>query len=327
LFASEIEPIARFPGVDRSLNPQAIEQYLLNRYVPGPQTFFRSINKIPPGCIAIWKDRKLTIARYFTPPFATTHPDIKSAEEAIHLFQETFNEAVRIRMRSDAPFGAFLSGGIDSSAIVAAMTRHTAGRIRTFAVGFQEREYSELDHARLVANEFETDHHELVINPQTFMDNWPEAVRHRGAPVSETSDIPILMLSRLASRTVKMVLTGEGSDELLGGYPKHRAEPLIELYQRIVPQFFHEAIVSPAVRLLPYNMRRAKIFAAAAGERDWQNRMRFWFGGVSVKDRDAMLKYCASAIPPDSLNLPCVERCSLIRHRGYQMIFLSGEIG
>jgi asparagine synthase (glutamine-hydrolysing) len=299
LFGSEIEPMTRFPGIDRALNPQAIEQYLLNRYVPGPMTFFRSIHKLPPGCIAIWKKEKLTITRYFTPPFATSRPDIKSFDEAKRMFQETFEDAVRIRMRSDAPFGAYLSGGIDSSAVVMAMMKHGAGRVRTFAVGFEEKAYSELDHARLVANQLGTDHHEFVVNPQMFMDNWPVAIQHRGAPVSQTSDIPILMLSQLASRTVKMVLTGEGSDELMGGYPKHRAEPFVEIYQKLVPRIFHEAIIAPTVRMLPYNMRRAKLLAAVAGERDWQNRMRFWFGGVSVKERDEMLGHPTSAIPPD----------------------------
>ena len=245
LFGSEIEPITRFPSIDRALNPHAIEQYLLNRYVPGPLTFFRSINKLPPGCFAVWKNKRLTITRYFTPPLATTQPDIKSWDEASRMFQETFDDAVRIRMRSDAPFGAYLSGGIDSSAIVAAMMRHSTGRVRTFAVGFQETAYSELEHARLVAKALGTDHHELVVSPQMFMDNWSAAIQHRGAPVSETSDIPILMLSQLASRTVKMVLTGEGSDELLGGYPKHRVEPFIDFYQKLAPRIFHEAIIAP----------------------------------------------------------------------------------
>ena len=105
------------------------------------------------------------------------------------------------------------------------MVKHSAVPVRTFSVGFREAEYSELDHARVVAEQFGTDHQELVVEPHAFMDDWQTAVLRRGAPVSEASDIPIFMLSKLASRSVKMVLTGEGSDELMGGYPKHRAEP------------------------------------------------------------------------------------------------------
>ena len=228
LFGSEIEPLVQFPGFDRTFNVEALGHYLLNRYVPGPATFFRAVTKLQPGHYAVWKAGNLTITRYFTPPFATTVPDVTSFEEAVRMFETTFDEAVRIRMRSDAPFGAYLSGGIDSSAVVATMVRHSSEPVRTFSVGFREAEYSELDHARVVAEQFGTDHHELVVEPGAFMDHWQTAVLRRGAPVSEASDIPIFMLSKLASRSVKMVLTGEGSDELMGGYPKHRAEPWVE---------------------------------------------------------------------------------------------------
>ena len=116
------------------------------------------------------------------------------------MFETTFDEAVRIRMRSDAPFGAYLSGGIDSSAVVATMVKHSSVPVRTFSVGFREAEYSELDHARVVAEQFGTDHQELVVEPDAFMDDWQTAVLRRGAPVSEASDIPIFMLSKLASQ-------------------------------------------------------------------------------------------------------------------------------
>jgi asparagine synthase (glutamine-hydrolysing) len=289
LFSSEIEPIMQFPGIDRSLDYLALQDYLLNRYVPGPFTLFRAVKKLPPGCYAVWQAGNLSVTRYFVPPFATTVPDITNFGDAVQLFSKTFEDSVRIRMRSDAPFGAFLSGGVDSSAIVATMVRQSSARVRTFSVGFRESKYSELDFARTIADRFETDHHEVLVEPDSFMEQWPTAVLRRGAPVSEPADIPILILSKMASHTVKMVLTGEGSDELMGGYPKHRAEPWIELYHRIMPQVVHDQVVSPAIRALPYAMRRAKIFAMAAGERELTNRMRVWFGGVSVEERDALL--------------------------------------
>ena len=299
LFGSEIEPLVQFPGFDRTFNAEALGHYLLNRYVPGPATFFRAVRKLQPGHYAVWQAGNLTITRYFTPPFATTVPDVTSFEEAVRMFDTTFDEAVHIRMRSDAPFGAYLSGGIDSSAVVATMVKHSSEPVRTFSVGFREAEYSELDHARIVAEQFGTDHHELVVEPGAFMDHWPTAVLRRGAPVSEASDIPIFMLSKLASGSVKMVLTGEGSDELMGGYPKHRAEPWVSLYQRLMPRILHEQLISPLVRALPYSMRRVKVLALAAGERDLVNRMRVWFGGVSVKEREAILGRAASLTPPD----------------------------
>jgi asparagine synthase (glutamine-hydrolysing) len=289
LFGSEIEPIIQFPGVDRSLDHEALQEYLLNRYVPGPSTLFRSVKKFPPGCYGVWQAGYLSVTRYYTPPFATTVPNVMNFGDAVQMFSETFEDAVRIRMRSDAPFGAYLSGGVDSSAIVATMVRQSSERVRTFSVGFREAKYSELDFARTIARRFETNHHEVVVEPDLFMEQWPTAVLRRGAPVSEPADIPILILSKMASHTVKMVLTGEGSDELMGGYPKHRAEPWIKLYHRIMPQVVHDHLVWPAIQVLPYAMRRAKIFAMAAGERELTNRMRVWFGGVSVEERDALL--------------------------------------
>src|SRR5204863_9569077 len=168
LFGSEIEPLVQFPGFNRAFDSEALGHYLLNRYVPGPSTFFRAVKKLQPGHYVVWQSGTLKTTRYFTPPVATTLPDISSLDEAIRLFEGTFDEAVRIRMRSDAPFGAYLSGGIDSSAVVAAMVRHSAKRIRTFAVGFEEKAYSELDHARLVATELGTDHREVVVTADTF---------------------------------------------------------------------------------------------------------------------------------------------------------------
>ena len=299
IFGSEIEPIVQFPGMERRFDPTALGHYLLNRYVPGPSTFFRDVKKLQPGHYATWQDGNLVVTRYFTAPFATTEPDILHFDDAVTMFAETFNEAVRIRMRSDAPFGAYLSGGINSSAIVATMMRHSSRPVRTFSVGFHEKEYSELEHARTIAAQFKTDHHELVVRPEDFIAEWPEAVRRRGAPVSQSSDIPILMLSKAASSTVKMVLTGEGADELMAGYPKHHAEQWTELYQRLVPQFLHDHLVAPALHALPYGMRRVQMAGIAAGERELSNRMQVWFGGISIQERDVILGRVASLTPPD----------------------------
>lgn len=299
VFGSEIESLIQFPGFRRDFDSEALGHYLLNRYVPGPSTFFRGLKKLPPGHYATWQSGTLTTTRYFSPPVSTSLPDVKSFQDAISLFKQAFDEAVRIRMRSDAPFGAYLSGGIDSSAVVATMVRHSTEPVRTFSVGFRDPGYSELDHARVIARQFGTIHNELLVEPDSFLAHWPTAVLRRGAPVSETSDIPILLLSEMASRSVKMVLTGEGSDELMGGYPKHRAEQWIGLYQWLMPRLLHDGLIHPLVRSLPYGMRRVKILALAAGERDLSNRMRLWFGGTSVAEAEAMLGRPLSATPPD----------------------------
>lgn len=287
-FASEVAALLDLPGTDRDLDWASLDAFLVDRYVPGPATLFRGLRKLPPGSFGLWHGGALAVHRYFTPPFATTRPDVTDFREAVQLFLATFDDSVRLRMRSDAPFGAFLSGGVDSSAVVAAMSRHGRAPVRTFAVGFAEAAYSELDHARAIADHFRTDHAERVITSRDFLDAWPDALRALGAPLTNTSDVPILLLSRLARESVKMVLTGEGADELLAGYPKHRAERWTGLYNGLVPAAVHDRLVGPAVGALPYGLRRIKVLAGALGERDPRARMRRWFGGLDVRGRAAL---------------------------------------
>ena len=262
---------------------------MLDRYVPGPRTFFKDVVKLQPGHLATWTKGRFVVERFYTPPIATTVPDIVKYDEAVRLFSQVFDDAVRIRMRSDAPFGAFLSGGLDSTAVVAVMRRHSAVPIRTFSVGFEEQSYSELDYCALAAKTFGTDHQAIVVTANDFFDNWDDAIRHRGAPVSEASDIPFMLLSRAARSSVKMVLTGEGADEFLAGYPKHVAECYTDSYQRFVPEFLHDRVLQPAVDWLPYSMRRLKVLEKALGQRDPTHRVRVWFGGVSPAERERLL--------------------------------------
>lgn len=294
-FASEIEPLRKFPGIDDRLDQDSLREYLAYRYVPGPATFFKSIAKVPPGTFMVLDGDRVSPTRYFTTPFSRTTPDITDFDEALRLFSDKLDAAVQMRLRSDAPFGAYLSGGLDSSMIVALMSRHTGKPVSTFSVGFDVPGSSELPYARQVADAFGTDHHELAVGMGEFTSVWEEAVLRRGAPVAEPSDLPVLLLSKMASRSVKMVLTGEGADELLGGYPKHRAEPWVALYQRLMPGVLHDAVMGPGARALPYALRRVKTVAGVAGIRDHQARMAAWFGGG-----DAELTRALYAGPPAS---------------------------
>jgi asparagine synthase (glutamine-hydrolysing) len=295
-FASEIEPIINAPDFKRVFNFSALDDFLLDRYVPGPDTFFENITKLPAGSMMLWQNGKSTIERYYTPPITTLEPNITDYNQAVELFSTQFDDAVRIRMRSDAPFGAFLSGGIDSSAVVATMMRHSTRPIQTFSVGFEEQEYSELNFCKIAAKQFGTQHVDIEVNAQSFFDNWEEAVLRRGAPVSEASDIPMLMLSHAAKSSVKMVLTGEGADELFAGYPKHRAELYSGAYQATIPAMLHDKLIFPLINALPYDMRRIKVFASAMRERVPENRFRIWFGGLSRHERDLVLGRSSSNI-------------------------------
>ncbi|WP_046865514.1 asparagine synthase (glutamine-hydrolyzing) [Microvirga massiliensis] len=288
IFGSELHALTAFPGLDRSFDWDSLEEYLVYRYVPGPNTFFRSIKKLPPGHFAVWSNGNLTIRRYYTPPFADTEPEPIGMNEAVKRFTETLQESVRLRLRSDAPFGAFLSGGIDSAAVVGLMSQELGRPVQTFSAGFSESDHSELPYARLVASHFRAHHHEIVVPSSAVFDFLSEAVWHRGAPVSEPADIPILLLAREAAKKVKMVLTGEGSDELLAGYPKHKFEPRISQYQWLLPSILQDTTSALANRL-PYGARRAATALRAFSVRDPEARMAVWFGAMSPTEAGALM--------------------------------------
>ena len=191
-------------------------------------------------------------------------------------------------MVSDVPFGAFLSGGIDSSAIVALMTEFSDLPVKTFTVGFQESNYSELKYAEVVARHLKTEHHELTVTHEELIKYLPEMVRFRDAPVSEPSDIPIYLLAKEAGRTVKMVLTGEGSDEILGGFPKHVYERYAKYYQ-LFPGVVRQYLIEPVVNPFPYEYRRIKTAINALGIKDPVERQPRWFGAIGYRDAMQLL--------------------------------------
>jgi asparagine synthase (glutamine-hydrolysing) len=296
LFASEIKALLAVPGMHAAADHDALHEYLLYRYVPAPRTMFAGIRKLMPGTVAVWARGKLTEHRYFSP--ADREPLVPSPEPADPAgeFLERLDEAVRIRMISDVPFGAFLSGGIDSSAVVALMSRHSDSSIKTYSVGFAESGYSELKQAREIAEAFDTEHHELLVSQTQLMYYLPQLVRFRDAPVSEPSDIPIYLLSVEARRTVKMVLTGEGADEFLGGYPKHVYERYARAIQSI-PEGIRRSCLEPLTGKLPYSARRIKTAIATLGIADWRERMPRWFGALTCRQMEELYRGPVSENP------------------------------
>lgn len=284
LFASEIKSLLTFPGVNVEVEPEAVWDYLMYRYVPAPNTLFRGIRKLMPGCYAVWEKGKLTERQYYQPPDREAFSEIPLPADPVGAFLDKLDEAVKIRMISDVPFGAFLSGGIDSSAVVGLMSRHSSQPVKTFSVGFLESKYSELAYARAIADQFKTDHHELVVSQEHLIEHLPALVRFRDAPVAEPSDIPIYLLAKEARQSVKMVLTGEGADEFLGGYPKHVYERYLAWYQKI-PVFARHGIIEPLIQTLPYRFRRAKTAIVNLGLEHFEERMPRWFGALSEAER------------------------------------------
>jgi asparagine synthase (glutamine-hydrolysing) len=295
LFASEIKAILAVGGVPRQVDRGALWDYFAYRYVPAPATLFAGIRKLMPGSYAVCERGALTETPYFVPDDGRPSPANAPDADPVSAFLEQLDEAVRIRMISDVPFGAFLSGGIDSSAVVAMMSRHSAHPVKTFSVGFAESAYSELGFARAIAEQFHTDHHELTVSQEHLMEHLPALVRYRDAPVAEPSDIPIYLLAREARRTVKMVLTGEGADEFLGGYPKHVLERYVATYQRL-PAAVRRGSIEPLCYALPYRFRRAKTAIANLGLAERRERLPRWFGALSDLERGRLTRLEAPRI-------------------------------
>src|SRR5438105_3244158 len=194
-FASEIKALLRVPGIKVSVNLEAVWDYLGYRYVPGPATLFQGIYKLMPGTLAVWEQAALRQTRYWSAPDRVALPEGRACADPVGEFLARLDEAVALQMVSDVPFGAFLSGGIDSSTIVALMSRHNP-RVMTFSVGFREGAYSELRYAAEVARHFDTRHHELLVTHADILERLASLIALRDAPVSEPSDIAIHILAR-----------------------------------------------------------------------------------------------------------------------------------
>ncbi len=309
-FGSEIKALLTLSVVTARVDMDAVWDYLAYRYVPGPRTMFKGITKLAPGCWRIWENGRLgPDNRYYTPPDRAPYDRSAVDPSPIAKMSALIEDSVQARMVSDVPFGAFLSGGIDSSAVVALMSRHSSLPIKTYSVGFSEAAYSELAYARMAAELFKTDHHELVVSSDHLMDDLPRMIWHRDAPVAEPSDIPIFLLSKEARRTVKMVLTGEGGDEFFGGYPKHVYERFTPWYQ-LIPGGLRRHLVEPLVQALPYRFRRAKTAATNLGLDDWTARMPRWFGALTPHARAHLTAFAPpveSAEQPWHLSPPCTS--------------------
>lgn len=289
-FASEIKSLlacSQRLGRSPALNVSALPGYFLYRYVPGPETFFDGVRKLPPGCFATWSVREpLSVQAYYELPHPTPAAG-RTVEGAIEGYRQELERAVNDRLVSDAPFGAFLSGGVDSASIVGLMARRLSNPVRTFSIGFAEDASSELPAARRVAQAFDTDHTELVVSSHDILHNIEDAIRACDAPVSEPASIALLLLSREASRSVKMVLSGEGADETMGGYGKHSLERFAALYARAPSAL--RTFMSRTLSSLPGGMAKklgASLETLGVADRDLRHAL--WFGGLRPQELGAM---------------------------------------
>src|SRR3954471_10412321 len=242
LFASEIKSILASGLLSPAANEAVLSEMLATRGTAGIETMFKGIYKLLPGHRLIFEDGRVRTEQYWELPLDGADPEFERATDAdlIGRFRSLLEESVRLRLMSDVPLGMFLSGGIDSSAIAAIMARQIDRPVDTFSVAFADRRFSELEYARAVARAVGANAHEIVIDDDDFFSALPRLVWHEDEPIAHPSSVPLHFVSMLARQHVKVVLTGEGSDELLAGYGKYPRAVINwragTLYERLVPK-------------------------------------------------------------------------------------------
>lgn len=247
LFASELKSLLAVPDVPRAIDPAALDEYLFYQYVPPPRTIYSGISKLPPGHVAVWENDRLSVSAYWQPDFAREQP--RTEAEYVAELRLRLGDAVRSQLVSDVPLGAFLSGGVDSSIVVALMREHAARPVNTFTVGFPDPAYDESAYARRVAAHLGTEHRELRVEPDCA-ELLPTLAWHFDEPFGDSSAVPTYYLARETRRHVKVALSGDGGDELFAGYDRYRALRLAAACDRL-PAVLRRLVSSPIWQRLP----------------------------------------------------------------------------
>jgi asparagine synthase (glutamine-hydrolysing) len=251
-FGSEPKAVLTHPGAERALDHASLVRYLFYEYVPAPHSIWRSMRKLPRGHALCWENGSLRVWRYWQPPIQAANQ--LDFEAASGRFWRELRDSVARHRRSDVPIGVFLSGGIDSSSVAAALCEvEPARNVRTFSIGFEDPSFDESSHARAVARHLGTDHHEQTFSVESVYQLLPELTSWLDEPFGDASILPTHLLSRFAREEVKVVLGGDGADELLAGYPTFAAERAAGIFRRLPAKA--QALAGAAARRLPVDHR------------------------------------------------------------------------
>ena len=246
-FASELRSIFALADVPRDLDEEALDLYLSLQYIPSPKTIYKKIRKLEPGCYLVYDNGRVAITRYWDLPLGRP-PATRDPREAMALIREKLAESVRLRLISDVPLGAFLSGGIDSSVVVALMSELSSKPVKTFSIGFEEEAFSELPFARAVAERYGCEHTEFIVKPQ-MAEILPRLAWHYGEPYADASALPSYYVSRETRRHVTVALNGDGGDENFAGYVRYFAMNLTRYFDLLPPPA--RRALSEAAGMLP----------------------------------------------------------------------------
>jgi asparagine synthase (glutamine-hydrolysing) len=301
LFASDIKAILESGLVLAHANDSVLAEVLATRYTSGQDTLFKGIYKLLPGHQLVFENGRIATRQYWDVPTDGPDPEFDRASDAelIDRFRSLLQESVRLRLMADVPLGMFLSGGIDSSAVAAVMSREIDRPIETFSVAFDDRAFSELEYARQVARAVGANGHEIVISDTDFFGALPRLVWHEDEPIAHPSSVPLHFVSALARQHVKVVLTGEGSDELLAGYGKYTRALLNwkagGIYERTVPAALRATVASAVVPRLPARVRRYATRSFLAMRREPASMFLDNFAGVPIAQQRQLLRTTVSA--------------------------------
>jgi asparagine synthase (glutamine-hydrolysing) len=276
IFASEIKSILRHPTIPATLDPTSLNYFLSLKYVPAPLTMFQNIRALPPGHMLQCDRDGIALSCYWDLPQHEPTSHRQTETEYADELESLLKESIRLHLVSDVPFGAFLSGGLDSSTVVALMTQVLDRPVKTFSVGFngESQGFSELPYARQVASSCGTDHHELYINAQDFIEQVEKIVWHLDQPIADDACLANYMVAELAARQVKMVLTGEGGDELFAGYARYAGERLAPIFRTIPAPLKARAL--KWTKGFP-GLRRPKLALNALCQNEEPERFVEWF--------------------------------------------------
>lgn len=322
VFGSELKALMLHPNVPRQIDLAALDLFLTLEYIPAPRTIYEGIFKLLPGHLLVAEGAKLKMTQYWDVPY---QPICQSEEECAEILASLIKESVRMRLMSDVPLGAFLSGGIDSSTIVGYMSQSMREPVQTFSIGFEEDTYNELPYAEVVAKHFCTDHHVEILKPD-YSNLAEQLVVQFDEPFADTSLFPTFLVSKVASHKVKVVLSGDGGDELFAGYDTYRAENLYRYYGR-VPRILRQRILPGFAEWLPPQpskkgwINKVKRMVEG-GALDAALQHTRWMMFLNSRDKDSLYRSDLRAILKDDITADFFngyfERASCFDHLAQQ---------
>jgi asparagine synthase (glutamine-hydrolysing) len=290
LFGSELKALLRDPSVKRAVSPEAVDDYLTFGAVPAPRTIYQGIHQIPAAHYMVWEDGRVRTSEYWDLSYRRQAPRTESAW--LEEFEATLGEAVRLRMIADVPLGAFLSGGVDSSAVVATMASQSRRPVATTTITFAESAFDEAPHARVVAGSLRTDHQEVIVAPQA-VGVLPALVWHLDEPFADSSAVPTYYVARAARQRVTVALSGDGGDEIFAGYEWRYGLNLLEArVRRLIPGPVRRGLLGPLATIWPKADRLPRPL-----------RWKFFLRNLSVDPEQAYFQDMSLFTPADKRRL------------------------